>query len=224
LHSVKRVSDGDTLLLSSGEKVRLIGINTPELARKRRSAEHYAGEAKVRLKALIAASGSKIYLQYGNETQDRHKRLLAHIYNRDGRNITEQLLNEGFGYAIAFPPNLHNFDCYQQAERVAREKSKGIWRNRQPILSTELPRNAGGFYLLQGVVKRVGRGKRSLWLNLEGGIALRIDWLDLSWFPDLHVGQLEGQRVEARGWIYRRKGKQRIRLRHQAAIRILPLQ
>ncbi len=223
LYTVKQISDGDTLLLSSGEKVRLIGINTPELARKQRPAEHFARDAKSRLKTLIAASNSKIYLQYGNEVQDHYKRILAHIYDRDGRNITEQLLSEGFGYTIAFPPNLQNFDCYQQAEHTARENGKGIWHNHRPVLSTELPRDAGGFYLLQGVVKRVGKSKRSLWLNLEGSVALRIDWLDLSWFPDLDVSQLEGQRVEARGWIYRRKGKQRIWLRHQAAIRILPL-
>ncbi len=224
LHFVKRISDGDTLLLSSGEKVRLIGINTPELARKQRPAEHFAREAKLRLKALVAASDSKIYLQYGNEAQDRYHRLLAHIYDKNGRNITEQLLTEGFGYAIVFPPNLQNFDCYQQAERTAREKGKGIWRNRRPILSTELPYDAGGFYLLQGVIKRVGKSERSLWLNLEGGVALRIDWLDLSQFPDLHVGELKGKKVEARGWIYRRKGKRRIQLRHQAAIRLLDLQ
>ncbi len=224
LYSVKRVSDGDTLLLSSGEKVRLIGINTPELARKQRSDERFARDAKSKLKALIAASDSKIYLQYGNEAQDRYQRLLAHIYDKNGKNIIEQLLTEGFGYAIVFPPNLQNFDCYQQAERAARENRKGIWRNRQSLLSTELPYDAGGFYLLQGVIKRVGKSERSLWLNLEGDIALRIDWLDLRWFPDLQVGELEGQKVEARGWIYRRKGERRIRLRHQSAIRILSLQ
>ncbi|MCF6282677.1 MAG: thermonuclease family protein [Candidatus Polarisedimenticolaceae bacterium] len=222
MQTVRRVIDGDTLLLNSGEKVRLIGINTPELARKRHPAETYARRAKARLKALVAASGSKLYLQYGRESRDRYHRSLAHIYNKSGRNLTEQLLREGFGYATVFPPNLRNIDCYQQAEKRARESKVGLWRNRQPISAVDLPPNAGGFYLLQGLIKRVGKSRRSLWLNLEGGVALRIDWQDMHSFPGLQVDALEGRRLEARGWIYRRKGERRIQLRHQAAVRWLP--
>lgn len=222
LQTVKRVTDGDTLLLNSGEKVRLIGINTPELARKQRPAETYARRAKARLKALVESSDSKLYLQYGHEAQDRYRRSLAHIYNKNGRNLVEQLLREGFGYAIVFPPNLRNIDCYQQAEKRARRSKIGLWRNRRPISAIDLSADAGGFYLLEGLIKRVGKSRRSLWLNLDGGVALRIDWQDMHNFPGLQVDALEGRRLEARGWIYRRKGERRIRLRHQAAIRWLP--
>jgi micrococcal nuclease len=222
LQSVKWVTDGDTLQLASGEKIRLIGINTPELARKQRPAEHYAKRAKVRLKSLVATSGSKLYLKYGRESQDRHRRTLAHIYNKNGKNLIELLLKEGFGYAIFFPPNLQNIDCYQQAEAFARGKKLGVWHNRQRVRAVDLPRDRGGFHLLQGVIKRVGKSKRALWLNLKGNVALRIDWLDMEWFPNLEIDSLKGRRVEVRGWIYRRKGEQRIRLRHQADLRLLP--
>ena len=219
---VRQVVDGDTLLLADGEKVRLIGINAPELARKQRAPEAYSKRAKARLKALVESSNSKLYLQYGSETQDRYRRSLAHIYDRDGRNLIERLLEEGLGFAIVFPPNLEHIDCYQRAEQRAQERKEGIWSEWPIVRAVDLPLDAGGFHLLQGVIKRVGKSRRSLWLNLEGGVALRIDWQDMSWFPALQVDRLVGQKLLARGWIYHRKGERRIRLRHQAAIRWLP--
>ncbi|MGD8588029.1 MAG: thermonuclease family protein [Chromatiales bacterium] len=219
---VAHVYDGDTLKLADGRNIRLIGINTPEMGRDGNIDEAGAQQALDRLESLVLASDQRVHLMVGEQQTDRYGRQLAHLYGRGGNNITELLLREGLGYVIAFPPNLRNLACYEAAESMARKARRGLWRSESvPLDVQQLSTQEDGFRLIRGRVGRIGKSRRSLWLNLEQGPALRIDLRDWQAFPDLEPDALAGRRLEVRGWLYHRKGQQRMQVRHPSAIQWL---
>ncbi|MET0069523.1 MAG: thermonuclease family protein [Candidatus Thiodiazotropha sp.] len=219
LLEVAYVHDGDTLGLEDGRKLRLIGVNTPELGQGA-AAEPGALSARQLLEELVSRSGGRVRLCLDAERRDRYGRTLAHLYDHRGESINRQLLKQGAGYHIAVPPNLRNLRCYQDAERQARKGLGGVWD--QPIGdAAELRGNELGFRILSGRVARVGKSRSGLWLNLEGGLALRITWDDWERFDIEDPDHLLHARLEVRGWIYQRERRQRIRVRHPASIRWL---
>jgi endonuclease YncB( thermonuclease family) len=220
-YPVAWIYDGDTLRLEDGRKVRLIGIDTPELGRDGEADEPYARRARRRLQQLLADGGEQVRMRLGPQQRDRYGRYLAHVYLADGRNPAEQLLLEGLARATILPPNIGHLECLLQAERRARDAGKGLWGQAQVLDARALPESVRGFQVVRGRIERVGNSRRSLWLNLAGGIALRIDRRDLAYFPGLERGDLVGRELEARGWIYRRNGEPRMLVRHGAAIRWL---
>ncbi len=219
---VSRVFDGDTVRLQDGRHLRLIGINTPELARDERPAQPLAEAARQRLRALLA-NNSPLQLRYGTERHDRYGRLLAHAFLADGRNLTALLLREGRGSQIAIPPNLWGLDCYRHAERVARAAGRGIWSHpwHQPRHADSLATSTRGFHLVTGRVSRIGESQRALWLNLGDGFAVRIPREDLVYFKKIPPPSLLNRKIEVRGWIYRRNRQLRLTLQHPAGLRIL---
>jgi endonuclease YncB( thermonuclease family) len=214
---VGSVLDGDTLRLKDGRDIRLIGIDTPELGRDGRPDMPGAMAAKGALLRLVKQSRNQLYLRQGREEFDRHRRNLAHLYTQKGDNLTAELLTQGLGYQIAIPPNLRHLSCYRKAEAGARARSLGLWRN--PILKArELTGDETGFHILRGEVIRVGRSRSALWLNLDGGVAIRITWDDWAGFSLSDPDLLLGREIAFRGWLYIRKGEQRVRIRHPSAI------
>lgn len=212
--------DGDTLRLTDGRDVRLIGIDTPELAHGRGHDRPFSREATAALKQLILDSGWRIRLRPGAENRDRHGRMLAHGYTVDGSNLSASLLRQGLGYQAVVAPNLGHLACYQAAERQARSAALGLWRKGVDKASQLVDAEAG-FHLLQGRVERVGESRRSIWLNLDGGVAIRVPralWRDMAAeAPESY----EGRRLEVRGWFYRQQGGLRLTLSHPAALRWL---
>ncbi len=219
---VQRIYDGDTLKLVDSRVIRLIGINTPEFGHDGSLDEEGALAAKQRLAEILQASGNRILIKQGKELLDRHKRTLAHIYDLHGRNIVEILLSEGLGYSVYIPPNLTNFECYREAEQAARIRRLGLWRKNGYVLDAEhMTGRETGFVLIRGEVGRVGKSRHALWLNLRNGPSIRIDWSDWHRFDSWQMSDLKGRRLEVRGWIYHRKGQQRMRVQHPAAIQWL---
>ncbi len=219
---VEFVHDGDSLRLKGGEKIRLIGINTPELARGSEPAEPFGIAARDALRALLPV-GSRIGVQYGREAQDRHGRTLAHLYFEDGRSVQRWLLEKGYAVAIAIPPNLYNVNCYQQAERFARAKRQGLWRNGgyKPLAATTLQRGDQGFRLVIGRVTAVKRTKKWLWLTLAEKSSLRVAKEDERYFDGGQLQSIVGKEVIARGWLTQRKGRWSMRIRHSSALTIV---
>lgn len=219
LHRVDQVYDGDTLRLSGETRVRLAGINTPELRHDKGADEPYAVQARERLLRLIADAGHHVHIQPAAETQDGYGRLLAHAYTPAGVSLQEQILLAGLGLTHIHPPNLANLECYQQAETQARELRRGIW-NSLPIAAAALNRNDRGFVVLHGRVARVRNTRRSIWLELHAGPSLRIARRDLSHFDTLEPSTLAGRSLEARGWLHHHRNRLQVRIRHPAALRI----
>ncbi len=205
---VKRVLDGDTLILADDSRVRLIGLNTPELAREGRAAEPLALAAKTYLKSL-AGAGTSLRLQRGHEARDHYGRDLAHLFLPDGRSVEQALLAAGMGFHIAIPPNLDYLDCLRSAENSARDSKRGVWSDRYflPLGAAQLSHDMQGFRRVQGIVSSLEKTKAAWWLELEGDLVLRIKKSELVNFDRHLLERLPGQEIVVRGWLINRHAR-----------------
>ncbi|WP_223511683.1 thermonuclease family protein [Pseudomonas sp. GL-R-26] len=197
--AVQRVVDGDTLRLSDGRSVRMIGLNTPELGKNGRSDEPFAVVARKRLEALVAASDGQVGLLPGKESKDHYGRTLAHVYGADGANLEAQMLAEGLGFQVAVAPNVDLVTCQQAAESSARQAGLGVWRQ-SPVLKADQI-NASGFAVLSGRVSKVQRNRGGVWIELQDSVVLKVAPNLLGRFDAASLERLEGKQIEARGWV-----------------------
>jgi endonuclease YncB( thermonuclease family) len=219
---VASVLDGDTVVLADGRRVRLLGINAPELAREERPAEPFSSAARRELERLLQAP-ARVGLRYEEERSDRYGRTLAHVFLADGTNVQKTLLERGLAAAIALPPNGWAWECYRAAETSARRAGRGIWGDARfrPRDARQVPEEASGFWVVTGRVARVGESGDAWWLNLPGGLALRLPKEDLAGFGELAPRTLRGRQVEGRGWIQRGRRDRWITVRHPAALAVI---
>jgi endonuclease YncB( thermonuclease family) len=220
---VTHVYDGDTVKLSDGRKVRLIGIDAPEIGHRGEPSQPLAEEARHALESLLR-SARRIGLRYDTERRDQYGRLLAHLYLGDGSAVAAELLDAGLASALAVPPNLWNQPCFLARERTAWEDRRGIWTLRpySGVESRELEPGTGGFHRVFGRVARVGQGKKSIWLNLEGGLAVRIPRDDLGQFDGVDLQRLRGRRIMVRGRIYADGSRLQMTIQHPSALEVQP--
>jgi len=216
---IGRVYDGDTVELSDGRKLRLIGIDTPELGHGHNPSQPLAQAAADTLRKLLATS-PRLHLRYDAELHDKYKRLLAHIFLHNGVSVAAALLEQGLATALTVPPNVWNLACYQAAEQRARLARRGIWSlpAYQPVDAAALPAKAAGFHVIKGRVLRVGKSRKSIWLNLAGDVALRIAREDLPYFKGYDLERLANHEVLARGWLHPQRRGLMMRIRHPAAL------
>ncbi len=213
------VLDGDTVRLVDGTHVRLIGINTPEMGRNR-PAEPFAEQASQALKTLLRQTGNKVILQYGVERFDHYGRTLAHVFLSNGLNVSEVLAKKGLALRIAIPPNLWGQDCYRQAEDDARNKRLGLWSI--PVIhAPDLPHMSKGFFLIQGRIKRIGKSRKSIWLNFDGNLSIRVARKDLAAFDNVNLTALRNHYLRVRGWVHNYRGENIMRLRHSSMLEIM---
>ncbi len=121
----ERGVDGDTVVLFSGERVRYIGVNTPELHHPQKPVEWYAREAKEFNRRLV--EGKKVRLEFDVERRDRYRRLLAYVFLEDGTFVNAELVRQGYAQVMTYPPNVKHADLFLQLEREAREAKRGLW-------------------------------------------------------------------------------------------------
>ncbi|UQS12825.1 thermonuclease family protein [Pseudomonas sp. HS6] len=197
--TVQRVVDGDTLRLSDGRSVRMIGLNTPELGKQGRSDEPFAVAARKRLEALVAESDGRVGLQLGAESKDHYGRILAHVFSAKGENLEAQMLADGLGFQVAVAPNVDLVDCQQAAERRARQAGIGLWKQ-SPVLKAEQIQRSG-FAVVSGRVSKVQRNRGGIWIELQDKLVLRVASNLLDHFDGSSLQALKGKRIEARGWV-----------------------
>lgn len=197
--TVQRVVDGDTLRLSDGRSVRMIGLNAPELGRQGRSDEPFAVAARQRLQALVDASGGRVGLQPGKQAKDHYGRTLAHIYSASGANLEAQMLADGLGFQVAVAPNVDLVACQQAAESSARKAGLGLWRQ-SPVLKAEQIQRSG-FAVISGRVSKVQRNRGGIWIELQDALVLRVAPNLVGQFDNARLQALKGKQIEARGWI-----------------------
>ncbi|MFY9402351.1 MAG: thermonuclease family protein [Candidatus Omnitrophota bacterium] len=136
---VKRVIDGDTLLLENNERVRLIGIDTPEMhdSDKLLRDSKRSRQSTAEIKALGKKSyeftrrlveGKRVRLEFDVEKRDKYNRLLAYIYLEDGTFLNAKIVEEGYASIMSFPPNIKYADFFIGLYRQARENKRGLWR------------------------------------------------------------------------------------------------
>jgi micrococcal nuclease len=136
---VARVVDGDTLQLENGEKVRLIGIDTPEMhesAKLHRDArrnkqdvtaiQKMGGRAYEFTRGLL--EGKRVSLEFDVERRDRYERLLAYVYLKDGTFVNAEIVKQGYAGLMTYPPNVRYADLFAKLYREARENKMGLWK------------------------------------------------------------------------------------------------
>jgi micrococcal nuclease len=142
LFTIKRVIDGDTLLLGNGERIRLIGVDTPEVHgshKLQRDAERtqidIATIRKLGQKSSAfvkkVVQGKRVRLEYDQANaaighRDRYGRTLAYLYLEDGTFLNAEIVRQGYGVAYTKYP----FTCaaeFRKFEREAREQRRGLW-------------------------------------------------------------------------------------------------
>jgi len=125
---VKKVIDGDTVQLESGETVRYIGIDAPELFRKEGGSEFYAGEAARYNKKLVFMK--KIRLEFDVEKKDQYGRLLAYVFVKDVF-VNAELVKHGYAKAYIKPPNEKYKNLLLANQKKAMDEEKGLWQERK---------------------------------------------------------------------------------------------
>lgn len=217
--SIKYIHDGDTLHLKDGRKVRLIGINTPEIAHGDKTAEPFSYQAKDALKALFS-DDKKISLIYGDEKHDRYDRLLAHAFTGDGENIQAALLKQGFARSVTFPPNTRFSTCYKQQERKARCAKAGLWEKTTPLSAKDIGDKDIGFHLVSGKLKKITINRKGIWLNLDNRLSVGIRPDNQPLFDIDQLYALLDKDVVVRGWLNKSKKQTPyyMRIRHPSAI------
>jgi micrococcal nuclease len=122
--------DGDTVDVDLGgvdERVRLIGIDTPESVARERPVECFGPEAKARLAELLPP-GTEVRLERDVEARDRYGRLLAYVFrSTDDLHINLVLVQEGYAEARPFEPNVTRQAELDRAEDEARAANRGLW-------------------------------------------------------------------------------------------------
>lgn len=124
LLTVTRVVDGDTIVLSTGQTVRYIGIDTPETVDPRREVGCFGKEASDKNKTLVL--GKEVRLEKDISDTDRYGRLLRYVFV-NGQMVNELLVREGYAHASSYPPDVTYQELFIEAEKEARDQGKGLW-------------------------------------------------------------------------------------------------
>jgi len=120
---VVRVVDGDTVVLRSAGKSRLIGVDTPEIYGGR---ECFAREASAFARRRLRP-GLRVRVERDVEERDRYGRTLVYLRLPDGRSFNELLVSEGYAEPLTVPPNVRYAERFRALARRARGRSAGLW-------------------------------------------------------------------------------------------------
>lgn len=139
-HSIRvvRVVDGDTLMLANGQRVRLLGIDTPEyhesdkldrdskrLNISKKDIQKSGYQAYRFTQRLV--EGKKIKLEFDQEKIDKFNRLLAYVYLEDGTFLNADIVQSGYATVCMIPPNKRYYKKLLELERDAKQNKRGFW-------------------------------------------------------------------------------------------------
>ncbi|MDR4516275.1 MAG: thermonuclease family protein [Nitrosomonas sp.] len=216
LQKVKSVYDGDTIILENGQRVRLLGINTPEIESRHRANEPGGEAAKEWLQNQL--HGQKVYLEYDLEKHDKYKRSLAHVFLSDGKHINLELLKNGLAFVSIIPPNIRHADMFNQAQQHAENRKLGIWGlpHYQARSLSQISSNDKGWKRYIGTPQKIQQRRKFTYLVFDERVNIRISNDNLKLFPALET--YLGKTVEIRGWISRRSEKFSFEIHHPSAL------
>jgi micrococcal nuclease len=208
---VVAVYDGDTIKVrfadGSERRVRLIGIDTPEIGETQEEARLEAQLAK--RFAFHYLYQKPVNLTYERDLEDKYGRLLAYVWTEEGL-FNELILKQGFARVFwAFPFELK--ERFVRAQQEAREKERGFWQKKPyPIVSgQDIRDHIGELRRVRFVCVRMRRRGNFLFLNPEpGDFSVLIPQENLSFFPGWK--SWEGSTIEIGGFLEEYKGHPQI--------------
>lgn len=161
VYAVVKVVDGDTLDLNINgkvERVRLIGMNTPETVDPRKPVECFGKEASNRAKGLLTGKSVKIEADPNGDTRDKYDRLLLYIFLSDGTNFAKKMIMEGYAYEYTYDSPYKYQAEFKEAQRYAEQNKLGLWApgacqstapaptQTQTVTPTQTPTSGGTTY------------------------------------------------------------------------------
>lgn len=228
------VTDGDTVILENGEKVRLIGMQAPKLPLGRPDFEPWplGDKAKQTLSDLV--DGAQVELRFGGAQRDRHDRILAHAFLADGTWVQQHMLEAGMARVYSFPDNRFCLDALYAAEQMARTALRGVWNDPYyAIRSADAPRELSayenGYELVEGRVLLADRAGSRIYLNFgrywKEDFTVTIDGAGRKLFEQSGMDplSLEGALIRVRGWLGLTDGPH-IEVTHPEQIEVLAAQ
>jgi micrococcal nuclease len=128
-YTVSKVIDGDSIVLETGEQVRYLGLDAPELGMKQGGGpQFYAKEATAFNKQLVLLK--KVRLEFDAERHDAYGRLLAYVFVKD-LFVNGELVKRGYARAMIKPPNLKYKDLLIKYQNEAMSKEIGLWQEKK---------------------------------------------------------------------------------------------
>lgn len=136
LFKVARVIDGDTIELENGERVRYIGIDTPETVDPRRPVQCFGVESSKKNKELM--EGRSVRLEKDITNRDKYNRLLRYVWVGDTF-VNLELVKQGFAQSYSYPPDIKYQNQFVAAQKEAREAKSGLWGACPAVTTTTAP-------------------------------------------------------------------------------------
>lgn len=159
LVKVIRVIDGDTIEIEGGERIRYIGIDTPETVDPRKPVQCFGVEASNKNKELV--EGKMARLEKDITERDKYSRLLRYVWVGDVF-VNLELVKQGFAYSYSYPPDIKYQDLFVKAQQEAREAKRGLWNSCPAVAptGTQVPvlpeNNSGGSCVIKGNINSSG--------------------------------------------------------------------
>lgn len=122
-----RVIDGDTIELINGQKLRYIGIDTPEEVDERKPVQCFAIAAAEKNRELV--EGKMIMFYKDVSKTDLYSRLLGFVYLEDGTFVNLEMVKQGYAFAYSYPPDISKSGEFRSAEEQARNAKLGLWNS-----------------------------------------------------------------------------------------------
>ena len=213
--TVASVEDGETLLLTDGRKVRLLGVKVPSapLGWKGDDPWPFVAESKAALRRL--ASGAAVELRFDERREDRHGHVLAQVYVVRGEDrlwLQDDLVAQGFARVYSLPDTRACVGELLAREDEARGARRGLWRSwayrvQDASDTKRLGRLTHTYQLVEGEVQAIGEGRKLIYVNFaeywHKDFTITIARKDLASFEaaGLDLERLAGHRVRVRGFV-----------------------
>lgn len=127
---VARVVDGDTIVVlinGVSEKIRLIGVNTPETVDPRKPVQCFGKEASAFTKSLLLNKTVRLETDPSQDDRDKYGRLLRYVFLADGILVNKEIIALGYGHEYTYRVPYKYQNDFKNAERTARENKIGLW-------------------------------------------------------------------------------------------------
>ncbi len=129
---VARVIDGDTFVLSDSQRVRILGIDCPEIAKPGKPAQPFGEEAKQKTKSFIEGKTIKLTFEKEAGYHDFFGRLLAHVWlvgsnNKDSLFIQAELIKSGLAKVRYYSKQKRYYGIFKNLQRTAKKNKVGMW-------------------------------------------------------------------------------------------------
>lgn len=233
--TVASVLDGETLQLTDGRAVRLLGVKAPRepLGWSGEEPWPFVAEAKEALDRMT--KGATVELRFDERREDRHGHILAQVFlagQGDGIWLQEALVTQGYARAYALADTRACLPVLLAAEEEARRERRGLWRSwAYRVQDAGDPERLGRltrtYQLVEGTVHAIGEGRKLLYVNFaedwRSDFTIVIERKHLARFEaaGLDLGALAGKRVRVRGFVEWWNGPM-IAATHPEQIELLP--